>query len=97
MVSCLPTPMENGKQTMAAGSLWSLLGLLSGAFLGLSLGLPGRLTLFLATLGLAMAWFGFSGTYGRLNAGAKPESARLLSEEEARVWLDTFLVKQQRK
>ncbi len=92
----------------AAGGLWSLVGLLSGAVLGLSLGLSGRFTIFLAAAGVAIGWFGFSGTYGRINGkaklklpparSAKPVSVEgKLTGEEARAWLDDFLVKQQGK
>lgn len=92
-----------------SGGLWSLVGLLSGAVLGLSLGLSPRFVIFLAILGLAIGWFGFSGTYGRINGktqpkllpvGQTPESPlrkNRLTGEEARAWLDDFLVKQQGK
>lgn len=113
----------------AAAGLWSLVGLLSGAVLGLSLAVSPRVTVFFAAVGLAIGWFGFSGTLGRINGTHKPklllaevpapkvittplppqivaavqphvsepkESDRL-SPEEARVWLDNFLLKQQGK
>lgn len=108
--------------SVAAGVLWSLVGLVAGLFLGFSSGLPFRLTVFLAALGLAVGWFGFTGTYGRLNGKGNGHSALLpapdikalpeppkpappapfraedhiFSPNEAREWLDDFLVRQQR-
>ncbi|MEK7556401.1 MAG: hypothetical protein AAB538_00305 [Patescibacteria group bacterium] len=107
--------------SFAAGAAWSLIGLLSGLALGVALDLPFRVIVFFAALGLAVGWFGFTGTYRRWNGGEQPGSSATLPEppavsemkekpaapfrvedhifssEQARQWLDDFLVKQQRK
>lgn len=73
-----------------AAFLWSIVGLLAGAVLGLALGLEGRPVVFLAAVGVAVGWFGFSGSRVSIAQQTAPDDA-------ARAWLDDFLVKQQRK
>lgn len=82
-----------------AAFLWSLVGLLAGVVLGLVAGVSAKFVFLGATLGLAIGWFGFSGTYGRLNGRSKPVrlAREALTEGEARTWLDDFLVRQQQK
>lgn len=101
---------EGRKMTYVAlaAFLWSFVGLLAGTVLGLALGLSGRPVVFLAAIGMAVGWFGFSGSRISIaSLDAKPEEDRnslpddvgqkRLRPEEARRWLDDFLVKQQRK
>lgn len=96
----------------AVAAAWCLTGLLAGAALGATLSLSSRIVVFFGALGLAMGWFGFTGTYGRLNGkmtkvASPPRDVsrqrpfrvedHIFSPEEARQYLDDFLVKQQRK
>lgn len=83
-----------------AAFLWSFVGLLAGAVLAAALGLEGRPVLFFAAVGMAVGWFGFSGS--RISIARVADKGRKYREvspnlEEARRWLDEFLVKQQRK
>lgn len=60
-------PYTRGTQSAAAGILWCFAGLLAGSLLGVSLALPPRVIVFFAAVGLAIGWFGFTGTYRRIN------------------------------
>lgn len=79
-----------------AAFLWSFVGLLAGAVFAISLGIEGRPVVFFAAVGVAVGWFGFSGsTISIARLGRQPRPAQ--GPDEARAWLDDFLVKQQRK
>lgn len=93
------TQMQTTALVALAAFLWSFVGLLAGIVLGLALGIEGRPVVFLAAIGMAVGWFGFSGS--RISIAsliAKPEqNLNSLPDDDARAWLDDFLVKQQKK
>lgn len=102
------TQIQTTALVALAAFLWSFVGLLAGIVLGLAMGIEGRPIVFFAVVGMAVGWFGFSGS--RISIAslvAKPQENRNslpdvvrqehLRPDEAREWLDDFLVKQQRK
>jgi hypothetical protein len=91
-----------------AAFLWSFVGFLAGVVLALALGFEGRPIVFFAAVGVAVGWFGFSGSRISIdslsvrqgeNGDSLPNKVgqEQLSPDEARAWLDDFLVKQQKK
>lgn len=94
-----------------AAFLWSVVGVLAGTILGLAAGFEGRPLVFFAALGMAIGWFGFSGSRVSIaSLGVEPAKQpkrpsaqpRLVRPERiepgaARQWLDDFLVKHQGK
>lgn len=104
------TTLQKSAFISLAVLVWSFVGLSAGFLLGFSWGLEGRQLLFLAVVGLAVGWFGASGIISRVKTDRDPNqtdghdsfqagtlSEEILSPEEARRWLDDFLVKQQRE
>lgn len=96
------------KRYMAWGILiWSVVGILVGATVGLSLGWSSKMLAFLVVLGLGVVWlialevhnitrfFKPVKTPVSLAIPRKKEDVNIMSREEAREWLDDFLVKQQ--
>lgn len=84
------TQIQTTALVALAAFLWSFVGLLAGIVSGLALGIEGRPIMFFAVVGMAVGWFGFSGSRVSIAQHTAPDDA-------ARAWLDDFLVKQQRK